>query len=43
MTPYASQFCSAEQRRRTPPAFARWLVDLAATAAVQPSHQAEGS
>jgi hypothetical protein len=24
--------CSAQQRRRTPPAFARWLVDIAATA-----------
>jgi hypothetical protein len=24
------KFCSAQQRRRTPPAFARWLVDLVA-------------
>ncbi len=23
------KFCSAEQRRRTPPAFAEWLVDVA--------------
>lgn len=26
------KLCSHQQRRRTPPAFARWLVDLAATA-----------
>lgn len=28
------KFCSAQQRRRTPPQFARWLVDIAATARV---------
>lgn len=27
------KLCSHQQRRRTPPAFARWLVDLASTAA----------
>jgi hypothetical protein len=30
--PPGIKICSAQQRRRTPPAFARWLVDLAATA-----------
>lgn len=30
--PPGIKVCSAQQRRRTPPAFARWLVDLAATA-----------
>jgi hypothetical protein len=29
------KLCSAQQRRRTPPAFARWLVDLAHTALVR--------
>jgi len=32
--PPGIKFCSAQQRRRTPPAFARWLVDLAATSVV---------
>lgn len=26
------KFCSSAQRRRTPPAFARWLIDHVATA-----------
>jgi hypothetical protein len=30
--PEGIKVCSAQQRRRTPPAFARWLVDLAADA-----------
>jgi hypothetical protein len=30
--PPGIKFCSAEQRRRTPPAFAEWLVALARTA-----------
>lgn len=29
------KICSPQQRRRTPPAFARWLVDLAARTRVQ--------
>jgi len=33
--PPGIKVCSAQQRRRTPPAFARWLVDLAASAIVR--------
>lgn len=32
IVPPGIKVCSAQQRRRTPPAFARWLVDLAVTA-----------
>jgi hypothetical protein len=32
LIPPGIKVCSAQQRRRTPPAFARWLVDLAAAA-----------
>jgi hypothetical protein len=32
IAPPGIKFCSAQQRRRTPPAFARWLIDHAATA-----------
>lgn len=32
VTPPGIKFCSAQQRRRTPPAFAAWLVDLARAA-----------
>lgn len=31
IVPPGIKVCSAQQRRRTPPALARWLVDLAAT------------
>lgn len=33
--PPGIKVCSAQQRRRTPPAFARWLVDLAHLARVE--------
>lgn len=32
IVPPGIKVCSAQQRRRTPPLFARWLVDLAKTA-----------
>lgn len=35
IAPPGIKFCSAQQRRRTPPQFARWLVDHAKTAMVR--------
>lgn len=32
IAPAHIKFCSAQQRRRTPPAFARWLADIAGSA-----------
>lgn len=40
VVPSGIKVCSAQQRRRTPAAFARWLVELAA-AALQPSSNDE--
>lgn len=42
--PPGIKVCSAQQRRRTPPAFAAWLVDLAARAipAASRNHTTEG-
>jgi hypothetical protein len=40
VAPPEIKFCSAQQRRRTPPAFARWLVDHAASAV--PSSSPDG-
>ena len=35
-TPPGIKICSAQQRRRTPIAFAEWLLELASTARVEP-------
>jgi hypothetical protein len=40
LVPPGIKVCSAQQRRRTPEAFARWLIALARTAAL-PSHDSE--
>jgi hypothetical protein len=41
VVPHGIKVCSAQQRRRTPPAFAQWLVELAATAkpAISAAHE----
>jgi len=40
-TPPGIKVCSAQQRRRTPPAFAEWLVSLAAQARNHPAPAAD--
>lgn len=42
-TPPGIKVCSAQQRRRTPPAFARWLLELAARCSVPRQSEGDGT